>query len=409
MKVAVVTWITYNNYGTELQAFALQKYLLSIGVESFIISDQDIVYNARERYEKRIAEETAKNNKNNIIVSSQRKRSVIKYFNPWRYFRRASIISVNYIQKKLEHRYSEQCNQFYIQFNGCFDAFKKSKLCIKHFIDFNQSNDLVDAFICGSDQIWSILEYNFEPYYYLDFAKKKKISYASSVGANNIEEKMHPILKDLLSDFNSISVREKMTAEQLSLISGKTVDWVIDPTLLFDCTFWYNEIKNIRIKEVEKKGSKYLLCYFLDNKKWYFEYAKKMSRSLGLKIVLIPNLPDFMSHKFSIKRIIGPLEFVKLISNASYVLTDSYHGILFSLSFSKQFICLKRFLGTDINNQNIRVDSILSYLKLSNIFINEKEFDKEDLYPINYNKINPEIESFRQDSQNFLSRSLLYE
>ena len=54
MKVAVVTWITYNNYGTELQAFALQKYLLSLGMESFIISDQDIVYNARKRYEKRI-------------------------------------------------------------------------------------------------------------------------------------------------------------------------------------------------------------------------------------------------------------------------------------------------------------------------------------------------------------------
>ena len=409
MKVAVVTWITYNNYGTELQAFALQKYLLSLGMESFIISDQDIVYNARKRYEKRIAEQTNKDNKDNSIVPSHCKRSIIKLLNPWRYFRRASIVTINYTKRKILHRYSERRNQFYINFNSRFDDFKKSKLCIKHFDDINQLNDYVDAFICGSDQIWSLLEYNFESFYYLDFAKKKKISYASSIGANDIDEKMHTILKDLLNDFNSISVREKKTAEQLSSIIGKSVEWVVDPTLLYDCTFWQNEIQNINIKEVEKKNSGYLLCYFLENKKWYFKYAKKMSRFLGLKIVLIPSLPDFMNKMYSIKSLIGPLEFVKLVSQASYVLTDSYHGILFSLSFNKQFVCLKRFLDTDFNNQNIRIDSILSYLNLSDVSIDEKEFEREDLYFINYNKINPAIETFRHYSRNFLSRSLFYE
>ena len=123
MKVAVVTWITYNNYGTELQAFALQKYLLSLGMESFIISDQDIVYNARKRYEKRIAEQTNKDNKDNSIVPSHCKRSIIKLLNPWRYFRRASIVTINYTKRKILHRYSERRNQFYINFNSRFDDF----------------------------------------------------------------------------------------------------------------------------------------------------------------------------------------------------------------------------------------------------------------------------------------------
>ena len=258
-----------------------------------------------------------------------------------------------------------------------------------------------DVFVCGSDQIWSVLDKNFDGYYYLDFSTNKKISYATSIGANTIPENKAEQIAEWLKSFHAISVREKKTSEQLSDITGKKIQWVCDPTLLHDKNFWDNFC--VRIND---KPKKYLLCYLLSNKSWYFQYAHHLAKHLKLKLVLIPSCTDYTKYKECHKNGVGPREFVSLIKDAEFILTDSYHGSIFSLLFQKEFLCLKRFDDDDPINQNIRVDSLFEKCDLMDHIVPEGIFSPEDIKSTDYKKINDLLERFRIESRNYLYQNL---
>ena len=398
MTTGTVTWVSFRNYGTQLQAYALQQYLKQAGVENWIVSDREIVEEIDRRNEQRMASVqkdapsvSSVNRPDLEIPSSQDSRSVLKKV-------------LDRIHKKKKRIQKEKIKKLMQDCTKRYDQFQNEKL---HLVEGLQRKDMpsldsrFDAYICGSDQIWSLLERNFDPYFFLDFTKKRKISYAASVGATEIGEEQAAKMAPLLLDFHAVSVRERQTAEQLTRWLPKSVSWVVDPTLLLDQEFWKKETQAISVKK-----RNHLLCYFLENKPWYFDYAQQLAGHLGLELVLLPSRTEYASHRWVYPHGVGPLEFVKLVDKADFVLTDSYHGMLFSLNLNKQFLYLKRFDDRDSECQNIRIYSLVEHLHLEQCIVEEKQFAPSDVVFVPYGEISASIAALRAQSQSFLLRSL---
>ena len=364
-NVGIMTWFTYNNYGTVLQVYALSEK----------IKDNELIPE---------------------IINYKPKIRKTKIYN----------MTPKYILNKLdevsfERKYCIELDKI----KNKFDKFRTEELNIteeyKTFTQLNEKSNGLDKVICGSDQIWSPLF--FDPHYFLDFVNdnSKKISYAPSFGVSNIQDEHLKIrVKKLIDEFefNNISVREEQGKKIIEKMSNKDVMVTLDPTLLLTKDEWINALG------IKSSKDQYILCYFLGKNKKYVKIAKEISKKLNLKLKVLPvnNLID----KFDKESIIsncGPREFVEYISNASYILTDSYHGILFAINFNKQFTAFKRFKENKFS-QNSRVFNILRNLDLSDRLYNDKDLN---LSKIQYNKINEKLEIKRKASINFLQECLL--
>ena len=390
MKTATATWITYNNYGTLLQAYALQKQVELLGHENVILNDNQILreYFAAKRKSASpaqhapaaVKETTAQRLRRVLGTPGQLPRTLLRRMNPQAY------------------------GAPYEDSQKACAAFKQDSLSI---LDVQTSglsglNDRFDAFLCGSDQVWSVFDSIFNPYYYLDFARGKKIAYAPCLGTDKIPEPTAEKIRDLLADFSAISARENVSARQLGEITGREVAWVCDPTLLHDRDFWADFAGNIPTR----KG-KYLLCYFLESRPWYFDRAKALAKQLGLKIKLIPSRWEHLGSQYVITDSVGPREFVSWFRDASYVLTDSYHGSIFSLIFEKDFQYLLRFAPEDPASQNIRIQSLFDRLGLQDRIVTEHT-DAPQLR-MDHRTIQAELAEFREESLEYLKQSLVQE
>ena len=382
MKLAIITWITYNNFGTQLQAFALQRYLEDKGFQTEIVSDEFIVLKPKK------------------TQSDNSRRDLSQYlFHPLKLYKR-----VTRIKRDIKNRFISRIMN---QSQDCYKSFKNKYLQIRYGVtDKEEISSEYDVFVCGSDQIWNTFEYNFNGYYYLDFTSKLKISYAPSIGTDEIDPKKMNTIKKWLHDYTAISVREKMTAEALSKTLDREVKWVCDPTMLFENDFWSHLVTG---KRLIKNG--YLLCYFLEDKKWYYVLAKRIAKEKHLKLVIIPNKRSFFKYREIWKHGCGPLEFINLVRNAEYILTDSYHGSIFSLLFNKEFRYLLRFNDNDAISQNIRVYSLFEYLEINDLIVREgtnlsmQSMEKK----INYELINKRMDDYRNWSREYLDNSIKYE
>lgn len=415
MKTATVTWSTYNNFGTVLQAFALQKTIEGLGAENIIISDERIIQDNLqvlkenkfivESYEKSLRDNKAENGNTR---NTNRIRKLIQLFSHPIYFskRVPYYVADKFFPSLRRKIYKEIENTLLLNQEKCED-FKKLNMKIlygKSRQDMNELNCQYDLFICGSDQIWNPSpRCYFDSFFYLDFVNKRKVSYAPSVGLRKIPKQYTERIKEYLADFNSVSVRESETAKQLSELLGKDVKWVLDPTLLQTKRFW-NEVA--LDSTIPKIRSKYLLCYFLENEKWYFEYVTKLARRLKLKVVLIPNKKEFCVANHLRKNGVGPMDFLYLVSNASFVVTDSYHGLLFSILFEKQFVPLRRFDLSDEMNENIRIDSILELFSLEDLLVTEENSNTINPINISYSETSMILNKKREESLSYLRKAI---
>lgn len=364
-NIGIMTWFTYNNYGTVLQVYALSKK----------IKDNELIPE---------------------IINYNPKIRKIKIYN----------MTPKYILNKLdEAKFKRKYCLELDKTKHKFDKFRAEELNIteeyKTFTQMNEKSNDLDKVICGSDQIWSPLF--FDSHYFLDFVNdnSKKISYAPSFGVSNIQDEyLEKKVKKLINTFepDNISVREEQGKKIIEKLCNKDVMVTLDPTLLLTKEEWINALG------IKPSKDQYILCYFLGKNKKYVKIAKEISKKLNLKLKVLPvnNLID----KFDKESIIsncGPKEFVEYISNASYVLTDSYHGILFAINFNKQFTAFKRFKENKFS-QNSRVFNILRNLDLSDRLYNDKDLN---LSKIQYNKINKRLEIKRKASMTFLKNCLL--
>lgn len=389
MKTATVTWITYQNYGTVLQAYALQQAVRRLGHENEILSDREVLAEHRRLhpYEKaRPAEPDA-------AGQGGATRGLGLLRQPRRLLRA--------LKARLDRE-------------GYAAPYEESQKAIAAFIeqDMRVRRDLspdslaalngeYDAFLCGSDQIWSLRPVNFNPYYFLNFAQKPKLAYAPSLGTERISDERAAELAGLLQDFSALSVRESRSAEQLSALLGREVSWVADPTLLHDRPFWEDFCRS-----VPKRGGKYLLCYFLEDRAWYFRYAEALAKRLGLRLLLLPSRWEHLRRGCVDTGVIGPREFVARFRDAAFVLTDSYHGSIFSLLFEKNFQYLLRFRSDDPNSQNLRIESLFGLLSLDGRIVTENGPQAIRPEPMNYPELREKLADFRETSLHYLSDGL---
>lgn len=374
MKLGVVTWFKYENYGTKLQAFALQAYLRGLGHEVCLI---DVPINNEKRgILKKILGQSVLSLCDRLLFE------VVKL---------AYGDSFNLRSKKLQDFISENCC-----LTECADTESS-------FVGLCNS---FDAVICGSDQIWNPNFY--DPYFFLGGAKisSKKIAYAPSFGVSEVPENLKKSIANDLKNIDEISVRENTGAQMVSSLIGYLPPVVADPTLLLSASQW---VSRLGLSErVEKKSSPYILIYFLGYNSFHWKAAKKYARGKNLAIKVIPPINSGFTYfqQGEVIKDVGVKDFLNLIRNAEFVITDSFHGLIFSLIFRKQFVVFERHNPSMKSAQNSRVADMLELLSLSGALLPYNS----TLIPetcITYSEIDSKMQGLVNHSKAFLHNALL--
>lgn len=260
---------------------------------------------------------------------------------------------------------------------------------------------MADAYLSGSDQVWNTQNNN-PPEdlkaYYLGFAPegKKRIAYAGSFGKNTFTAEEEHIIKEFITKYDYISVREDDGLKILHRFGFDNGVHVVDPTLLLRGEEWR---KFASAKKAPKPG--YVFVYNLNRNGLIKEVAKAIAKEKSLRIINFADTFDFV--KGAENRFGNTAEdFVSHIANADYVVTDSFHGTAFSLNLNRQVIVVKA------PRYNSRIESILRVAELldSRLVGNVEEGLKAASTAIDYNEVNPRVEAARQLSLDYLKKAL---
>ncbi|MDT0606246.1 polysaccharide pyruvyl transferase family protein [Croceitalea rosinachiae] len=262
-----------------------------------------------------------------------------------------------------------------------------------------------DLYICGSDQIWNpeiVSSKNIlDPIFFLSFAPKgsKKISYASSIGHHQFTNSEKPKVKEWLEDFNKISIREADGRQKLlEILPDKKVQQVLDPTLLFSKEEWLQKL-NIPVKQPKEK---YILVYSVPRTELIRKAILFFSKKLNYKVYSIDKGLIPMQKVDNQINKAGPKDYIELFANASFVITDSFHGLCFSINFEKPFAAIS---SKKVGN---RQENLLELMKIDDrLMRNEKDF-----YKLNTNLENVEgqrniLRGLRENSLNYLESSII--
>lgn len=379
MKVGIVTVYKNVNYGSKLQSYALQYTLRKIGVD---IAENLLVH---------------KDSQSQLDTNN----AILKYCNLLlRVFKNPCLVYNRFFNRSVYKEIKNRSNIFSLYLKEYISESKHSPLEIEKRL--NNGIQDYSYFICGSDQIWAPNQFN--EAYFLSFVKDKKIkiSYATSIGLPVIPDNLIPEYKRLISNIGHISIREQDGADIVKKITGLDVPVVLDPTLLLTRDEWLEHSSEFQI------DGDYILCLFLGENKQYRRWVERFNKKQNYKIITLPM--KSIDYKFGDNQYfnVGPKEFISLLANASVVCTDSYHGMLFSINFNKNFYGFLRFEENHPLNQNSRVINFLSSLNLTDRIINNENIlaNNDNSLSINWKEVNDLIEKKRDFSIDFLKRSL---
>jgi len=358
---AILTYHRVINYGGILQTYALQKTIQNFGVNCVILDYRN------PRLEKLHRKRTLKECKNIA--------DYIRYF----------FLNRNYNKKFDKFRiFSEK----YLTMSKPY--FNNTEL-LKDEHEF-------DKFIVGSDQVWNYKINDMDTTYLLSFVKDeyKKLTYAASFGVTSIPDNSKDIYCKFLNDFENILVREKQGADLIKQLVNKDAKIVLDPTLLVTKEEW-----SYLCKEQNSMQRKYILVYAFGGSSVLMDLAKNISLKTGYRIVRIE-----FGHKLSIGikyiKSAGPEEFLELIKNAEYVITNSFHGTAFSINFNKQFSVE---MLSDKSGVNSRLEDILDIFDLKDRVITTSQPNIIE-NKINYEKVNIILERERLNSLALLKSAI---
>ena len=186
----------------------------------------------------------------------------------------------------------------------------------------------------------------------------------SRIGLTKID---NPIVRDkmkkLIGRFKHLSIREQQGAELIRRLCDKNAKVVLDPTLLLSPKEW-KTFEQQAVYETSLLPNKYIICYFLGDYTQYMQKVKEISNKLHMPYFIIPQFKLQSQDEHCVPFDVGPAEFLKLWSHAAYAITDSFHGVAFSLNYNKPFSVFKRFKEDARDNQNSRVVNILKLVNL---------------------------------------------
>lgn len=275
--------------------------------------------------------------------------------------------------------------------------------------DLRKLNNICNTFLVGSDQVWRAgSNASMEYFYFLNWAAdyKKKISYASSFGTNYFDYKDDVIsnIKYFLNRFDKISVREDSGIDICKNVFGIDAVQNIDPIFFRKTEDWQDLIKN---SDYELPNEKYIASYLLDANQTNLDILKYAENKLNMNSYIFKDLTD---DKVIYDKSLNVLEnascetFLKVFKNSKFIVTNSYHGVCFSIIFNKPFICIPNKL-----RGYTRFLSLLKQFNLQDRMVDSLEELKEKSYllePFDYSNINQIIEEKRTKSLTWLKDAL---
>lgn len=189
-------------------------------------------------------------------------------------------------------------------------------------------------------------------------------------------------------------------------MTGKEVQVVCDPTLLFNAEEW-----NSIAPQKRKIKDKYILCYFLGNNPTQREWAKQLAKVTGCGIAQLMHLDEYIGSDEGMADYplyeINPLDFVGLVRDAEYVLTDSFHCTVFSTLFSKRFFVFRRYSNDGTVSTNSRIYSLLETLGMSErLLTGEEPIEKSLSLSVDFDKVHQQISTLRDTSIHLLQNAL---
>lgn len=364
-KTATVTFHASHNYGSVLQAYALQNVINDLGFDNEIIN---------LRTDRQID-----------LYTVFTKRKGIRYV-----FKNASHLLY---YKKLSLKYKRFEDFINNQLKLTDETFSSLE-------DIEKANLSYDCYIAGSDQIWNPVPADFDWTYYLPFVKSgKRIAYAPSFGqlASKGDEQTVEKINKCLKDFDVISVREKGAQKNVEEIVGVQPKIVLDPTMLLTKEDWEKSVNNDY-----KIDGDYIFLYTLFADKEIISMAKQLSEKLCMPVVTsnFSNQYDVFT-PFNKAYDAGPLEFLSLVKNAKLVLASSFHGTVFSILFHMPFYSIRG--GTDA-----RISNLLSVTGLDDrtITIDNVSEKVKNAFSVNFEKADENLAQLRKESIEFLKNAL---
>ena len=282
-----------------------------------------------------------------------------------------------------------------------FKAFNKEHMRYADCKDETQLarlNDTADAFVCGSDVIWNLYFNWGNPVYFLSFAKKYMFSYAVSFGGMTISDKADKMYREYLPRFRSIGLREKSAIEIVKkYVSDVPIEVNMDPVLLLTKEEWEQVIPS------ERKKQKYILAYNTHITPSYTAMVEKIQKQTGLKVV---NVTCFLKTiiKQRIWHVPSPQEWWQLIRDAEYVVTNSFHGTVFSIIFNKTFFTTVEGSGKG-DGFNVRIYDLLSTLNLGDRIYNAVP-EHLNLSKPDFTVANERLPKLRNESLDYIKRNL---
>ncbi len=295
------------------------------------------------------------------------------------------------------------------------ELYKERKLIpyFENYIGFeklSEGSKDYDVVVVGSDQVWSPLSLP-NKFFNLLFVDDsvRKVAYASSFGVSEIPSFQQKATGAYLDRFYAISVREQKGKEIVDTLSHQTATVVADPTLLLSAEEWKNEIFNESDSKIKREYESYIFCFFLGANPECRKAALDLKRNTGYKIVTLRHMDEYYKddEQFGDEAPydVDPEEFLRLIYNAQYVCTDSFHCSAFSIQFHKQFMTFYRFAQTDRTSKNSRIDSLFNVLGIPVDHLYAGSIDKIDNV-INWREVDEKLSHLRNESMLFLQNAL---
>lgn len=365
MKVATLTLPLHTNYGGIIQCYALQKIIQELGYETELLT----------------------------IYFSVEKSTYKIYLKKIKHLFRYAVSFGKYIQKtpKTPKDINTESEKFISN-----EIIRSRNIIYKHQL-YSTSAQKFDAYIVGSDQVWREIYIQNLNNYLFDFVGDEKLilSYAASFGVSDWQYNEQQTLdfKRLASRFTAISVREhsavQLLKNQLNIVAHRT----LDPTLLLDLSYYESIITRYSKSNIKNSC---VFSYILD------QNEEKENLILDIAEYLGTNSEIFNDGKKEHQKE-GLGEWLNGIKNAKLVVTDSFHGVIFSILFNKQFIAIG-----NVNRGLSRFDSILKLFNLKDRLISRNEISMYELIenPINYKEVNEILEKEKFKSMEFLKNNL---
>jgi len=365
MKIGILTfWWSDDNYGQLLQCYALQKYLRDAGHDAYLI---------RYSFE------------HDFVRSDSYWRKIFKLKK-----------IINYLRTKMRLFTSKsEANKNPREFNQFRDKYLKNSNIYSSYKQLQEDPPDADVYIVGSDQVWNIddSQINLLRAYFLDFGSTNTIrmSYAASFGRNALTKQYIATASALLKKFKYVSVRER-DAVDLCELCGVNAEWVVDPTMLVDVSIYNNIITDNKQTNRFLGINKYCVLYLLNNE-CDLDIAKlfQWCETKKLKVIYITGNARIDKYEKVFPTI---PEWLFLIQNAEFVVTNSFHCCVFSLLFSKQF-AVSPLIGP-LEGMNTRISSLFTMFEINRMLRNndfqilENEIDGE--------KIKDKIAQLKQSS-----------